>query len=836
MAPKKNSQPEGPAAKAPAAPAQAKAKPKAAAPPAVAAAPKPKAETKAAAKAPAQVPAKAQPKAQQAQPKAQQPKAQAKGAPSQSQAPPAAVPETGFAEVKSRNAKKKAKAAAAPAAPAPVQVQEEPVDFGPDSSWEAVEKKATKQAQKKKEKDGEAGAEPKAKPKPAPEKQPVFKDFKAMAQPVDEKKTKEQEVKAKAREAGQQVRIKERIAEKREVPAEDLKDMELLTKSVDLSPEVTAVPFLYQRRFEKEFGLLIERPDGGKGGGKGAARPPPKSLVVHGVEQKQVDACVRALKALDFSAKQVIQVSAKQAVAVMGYQQTNARKIEEEFKGVFLHSERNQVTLYGPSKEVSACLKHVNALIPEEKETITAPPMSVDKDRARALIGASGKNVQKIESDTGTNIKVVLPKREDDRDDEAPATIKISGEKDKCEKAKGQIEAFFKSLDSVLVEAAPDVLARLFESMRPSKGKGKGKGKGKEEPDANAKKSKFVELYNSGLTVLRKGKGVMLLGEKSGVGKWKSVLNECIAEVSNPPDSIKVNGEQAKLWNAERLEGLRTSTGATVRVARRQGQASLEITGTDEEKEKVKAAIEEMLENIGHVETIENASQSGVRLLMAKSATKLKELEQQHEVSITVDKKNPEAQKILIMGAKDAVEKAKVDLEGVLDSAASALSKEITIGWDDGKVVIGRGGNTVRQIKLETGLDDLQVDDGETGKRVMLKGSAEAMENAEKMINEIIAKAKDSASSRAENNKGEGKGAEKGNGKKTEGKPRNSENKEGEKPAPRKGGGKGGAAAKVNVHLESTEFFPTLGGGNGAGAAPKGAWKKEEAAAAEAEA
>merc|ERR1719401_383826 len=123
----------------------------------------------------------------------------------------------------------------------------------------------------------------------------------------------------------------------------------------------------------------------------------------------------------------------------MGAQQANARKLEQDFKGVFIHSDRNQVTVYGPPKEVTKCFKHIETLLPEDSPsqqaaaTTASPVMTIDKDRARALIGAGGSNIQRIETDTNTSIKVNILKKDDE---DSPATVKVTGDKANADKAR----------------------------------------------------------------------------------------------------------------------------------------------------------------------------------------------------------------------------------------------------------------------------------------------------------------------------------------------------------------------------------------------------------------
>lgn len=678
-----------------------------------------------------------------------------------------------------------------------------------------------------------------------------FKNFQtqmlSLKQVCEDRLKQNEELAKLARTGNLQRKIVARVAQNKGVKVEDLKEDSVVSLNVDLPPEVTMQSFLYKAKFEKQYGVVIDRPEGMKGSGKGTPAPPPKMLIVRGVEP-EVSSCVQALKSLDLSDRKVITVTPKQAAFVMGQQQANARKIESEFKSVFLHSEKNQVTVYGGAKEVQACVAQIKESMPEEGATTssnsaapatsTAPSMTIDKDRARALIGANGKNVQRIETDTGTKIKVNIIRNEEE---DTPATIKITGEKANQDKARDMINGFLKSLQVTLVEADPDVVSRLYDSAVKGKGKGKGKGGG----DGQSRPSKFGELRDSsGLTVVKKAKGILLVGDKADVDKWKATLKECVTEAANMPSFVKLTFEQAKLWNTERIEAVQTATGAKLSISKRGRDSSLDITGTDEEKEKAKEEIQKIHDDLGCVATIENVSADGVRSLTAKGAGRVREVEQGHDVSIAVDRKT---QAVRIMGSKSAVASAKSAVESLLNSAATNTTREVEIGQYEGRVIIGRGGTTVRHIKQATGLEDLQVEDGEgTSKKVVLRGSETAVDAAVEMVKEVLAKARDPTAAAAAEAAAPAEGSPKAAAGKSEtaaaadkaGEDKSSAPSQAAAAAaeekrqepPKKGKGKG---SKPDVNLESQELFPTLGSSNGNSAKkskrqPKTAWNKAQ--------
>merc|ERR1712137_406866 len=537
-----------------------------------------------------------------------------------------------------------------------------------------------------------------------------------------------------ARTGNMQRRILNRVATVKGVKVEDLNVDEVVSVTVDLIPEVISLLYLYQRKFEKQYGVIVDRVDGAKAGGKGNAGSA-KNLIVRGLEAEAAS-CDAVLRALDFSDRKVVNAPGRLLGAIMGHQQSNARKIEQDFKGVFLHTEKNQVWVYGPKKEVASCVKHLQTIT--EEDNSVSPTLEIDKDMARALIGAEGRNVQKFEAETGTSIRVQMP-----REDENKAQVRIIGEKAEQLKAREVILNFTKSLTKVTVEAEPGVVQRLYDGAVRSKFKGKGKSKG-EGPLNGA--TKFSELRNfSGLTVVREAKGVLLMGDEQDVNAWKIILEECIQEASNVPMTVRLDFEQARFWTPERVEGVCQASRAKVAFVKRPREpAVLELVGTEAEKAAAQSAIIEIHKQFGFVEAIEDVSPIGVQSLIANYAAKAKDIETKHDVVIAVDRKS---QSVKIVGGEDSVKNARKEIETVLVSAENTTVREIDIEWDEGRVVIGKGGNTVWHIKQTTGLEDLQVKDGDQKKKVVLRGSEEAVEQAVLMVHEAISKAKSGGSS-----------------------------------------------------------------------------------------
>mmetsp|Transcript_37696 Transcript_37696/g.68699 ORF Transcript_37696/g.68699 Transcript_37696/m.68699 type:complete len:913 (+) Transcript_37696:76-2814(+) len=485
----------------------------------------------------------------------------------------------------------------------------------------------------------------------------AYKDFQAQLNELKascEKRLKvNDDVASKVRSGNSQRKMVQRVAAVKGV--EGLDADKIVSTPLELDAQVATLPWLL-KRFEKSHGVVIDRVE--KQGSK---------LLARGLKA-DVDAAVAALKAVDCSVNKALSVTDRQAAQVMGAQQSNARKIEEMFKGVYLHSEQNKVTVFGSKTQVPLCVKHLEGIIaeqttaPQQPQT-TVKEMSIDKDRARALIGLHGSKVKDLEAETGTQIKVNKPAAEEN--DTVP--VKISGEKSKVATAGQRIEAFLKSLEGLLVPATLEVINRLYDTGGKSKGGGKGGKSSKNswrgdyaQPSEVA--SKFAALRETpGLTVTRKADGIHLLGTKDVVSKSKETLEDCLKEASNTPLMVSLTFPQGRLWTSERCASTSASSGAQVKIVKRVREVLLEVSGTQEQKDAAEAAINEV--NEAHQEVLTHSVTIDIRSLTGKYGERIQEIERSCDVAITMDKRN---QAVKIHGSKESTEQAKEQIEKFL--------------------------------------------------------------------------------------------------------------------------------------------------------------------------
>merc|ERR1719421_2167426 len=134
---------------------------------------------------------------------------------------------------------------------------------------------------------------------------------------------------------------------------------------------------------------------------------------------------------------------------------------------------------------------------------------TVDVDKAKALM----PNLGAIQSATNTSIKVT---HKNDG-----SQIQIRGqEKDNVETARKKVQSFVDGCASDWLQASANALTKLYK---------------REGPGAEVAR-KFQEIRNtSGLTILKKGDGLSIIGPAENVKRMKTTLQDLLQKAAFEP-------------------------------------------------------------------------------------------------------------------------------------------------------------------------------------------------------------------------------------------------------------------------------------------------------------
>eukprot|EP00448_Togula_jolla_P024709 CAMPEP_0170592094 /NCGR_PEP_ID=MMETSP0224-20130122/12748_1 /TAXON_ID=285029 /ORGANISM="Togula jolla, Strain CCCM 725" /LENGTH=1137 /DNA_ID=CAMNT_0010915991 /DNA_START=100 /DNA_END=3513 /DNA_ORIENTATION=+ len=516
-----------------------------------------------------------------------------------------------------------------------------------------------------------------------------------------------------------------RLASKKNTTVKDLPDAKLFQKTLELNPDVMGylfmAPHTLKNHFEQEHGVVVDSVRA-KGAGKGKPTGPPKELVVAGLAQQEVDACVAELKAMDVSGKQSKEVTG----SMSSYSLT--RELEKEF-GVLVTKQRSLLTVFGPKAKVDAALAKVEAAQAEERTY--SDDVAVDAEKAKALTVTV---LNGLKTSVTATIRVVQPASE------SPKVRIICKKQDELEATKKKVEDFVKTITSEFVKVSADVMSKLYPN-----GQGKGAGKGGKASGMILKK-----FRGSDVRVIESDEGFQLIGPKAELTKLKVELKDSLKRAAYEPVKVTLLPKQRQIFaNQDTLALICKNSGADVRLQRsgkgkgrgkgKEGEAEEEpclvILGDESQVEAAKADIEQVIAREGSVEHIP-VTEDASRALLAGQAAKIKELEMEHRVSLSLDKKT---------GLVTAVGPAKGVLaaKNYITRFAQQFNKEMSeTVMKEMKVdaaliprIIGTKGATLRNIRSTCGV---KVTINDASSTLEIKGSEEDVAKAEQMISEIL--------------------------------------------------------------------------------------------------
>merc|ERR1719409_2366860 len=101
-------------------------------------------------------------------------------------------------------------------------------------------------------------------------------------------------------------------------------------------------PYNLSRVFEQQFNGVMVQGNRPKGGGKGSA---PKDMTVASMEEAAMKKCEQALKGMDVSTEKKMEMEGRHLNAVVGPGGSNARKLEQDYPGLYVVQNRGELIL-----------------------------------------------------------------------------------------------------------------------------------------------------------------------------------------------------------------------------------------------------------------------------------------------------------------------------------------------------------------------------------------------------------------------------------------------------------------------------------------------------------
>eukprot|EP00401_Gymnodinium_catenatum_P072603 CAMPEP_0117491758 /NCGR_PEP_ID=MMETSP0784-20121206/18232_1 /TAXON_ID=39447 /ORGANISM="" /LENGTH=1095 /DNA_ID=CAMNT_0005286559 /DNA_START=41 /DNA_END=3328 /DNA_ORIENTATION=- len=564
-----------------------------------------------------------------------------------------------------------------------------------------------------------------------------------------------EEARAKEREAN----LAKRLAEMHDKSVEDVK-VQTKTVSVDqLGADVMkylSVPsYGLDRRLEKEFGVVMEtvRPPKGVGKGSGGKSASGKGgqmikeVMLAGLKAEEVNKCAVTLGKLDFSGMQKKDVDCR-------FLQTT-QQIEKECR-VYMFPQRSTLTIFGTKKDVEAAFAKVEAL--KLESAVTTSSVQVDPDMLKAVKA----KLSEWAEETGT--KMWVPGGSDG----SKSKVHISS------KAVADVDKAILKVEEFLKQHACEFVGGDMSKLRDGASGG-----------LLGQRYRHIRDASPEVFFNKRADGISLVGPREEVARLKADV-KITAMANSEPFKVPLQPEQKNVFNRETIAMITGKTGAE--VGRQEGY--LIVYGDDNQIQKAKEEIEEVIQREGTFETL-TVSRDVMKCLGLNKAEMIQELEDRFaDVNVTL---NHRMCQVVISGSAKGVQLAKNSINSFAKKKdkeiADTITKELSVDNALMKFIIGKGGETVKNIKATCKVEiNVPKTDGEIG-TIELKGVEEEVAKAEDMINAIVART--TRATKPDKEK---------------------EPKAAEVPAPKSKTAPPGASRKKEFKGSLADDFPTLGG------------------------
>ncbi|XP_033222679.1 vigilin [Belonocnema kinseyi] len=437
----------------------------------------------------------------------------------------------------------------------------------------------------------------------------------------------------------------------------------------------------------------------------------------------------------DYVAKLVfreLNIDPKYYKHIIGKNGTNVNRLKTEMGVVITISEEggnNLIRIEGNSTGVSQAEKELLEMV-DKLENEVEKDVPIEHRFYRKIIGNKGDNIKEIR-DKFNQVQIIIPAQGEKGD-----VVKIRGPKQDVEKCHRHLMKLVKELrESSFVLEVP--IFKQFHKYIIGKG-GANIRKIREETQTK------IDLPAEG----EKSDVIIITGKKENVeearDKIQKIQNEMTStvteEISIPPKFYNtLIGTGGKLIQSI----MEDCGGVTIKFPPSESKSDkVSIRGPKEDVEKAKQQLTELTnEKLLSSYTVEiRAKAQHHKFLIGKSGANIRKIRESTGARIIFPTERDEDKELVtIMGKKEAVEKAKAELEATISEIDNITEGEISIDPKHHRHFVARRGGVLHKIADECG--GVQISFPRAGvdsDRVTLKGAHECIEAAKQRMREIV--------------------------------------------------------------------------------------------------
>nr|CAD7196081.1 unnamed protein product [Timema douglasi] len=381
---------------------------------------------------------------------------------------------------------------------------------------------------------------------------------------------------------------------------------------------------------------------------------------------------------------------------IIGTKGDNIREIRDMFNQVQITfpgpaEKRDVVKVRGPKEDVDKCHKYLTKLVKELNESSYMLEVPIYKQFHKFIIGKAGANIRKIRDETQT--KIDLPAEGEKSD-----VIAITGKKENVEEAKDRILKIQNELANIVTEEIT-IPPKFYNSLIGAGGKlihsimEECGGVAIKFPSADSNSDK-----------------VTVRGPKDDVMKARQQLMELTSErqLTSFTAKVRANPQHHKFLigkSGANIKKIRDLTGARIvfPTDKDEDKETITIIGKQESVEMAKAELEATIKEIDNIVESEMVVEPRHhRHFVARRGEVLHRISDEcGGVMISFPRPGVVSDRVVLKGAKDCIELAKLRIQETVEDLESMVTIECIIPQRHHRTVMGVKGFKVQGVTQE---------------------------------------------------------------------------------------------------------------------------------------
>nr|CAD7393549.1 unnamed protein product [Timema cristinae] len=381
---------------------------------------------------------------------------------------------------------------------------------------------------------------------------------------------------------------------------------------------------------------------------------------------------------------------------IIGTKGDNIREIRDMFNQVQITfpgpaEKRDVVKVRGPKEDVDKCHKYLTKLVKELNESSYMLEVPIYKQFHKFIIGKAGANIRKIRDETQT--KIDLPAEGEKSD-----VIAITGKKENVEEAKDRILKIQNELANIVTEEIT-IPPKFYNSLIGAGGKlihsimEECGGVAIKFPSADSNSDK-----------------VTVRGPKDDVMKARQQLMELTSErqLTSFTAKVRANPQHHKFLigkSGANIKKIRDLTGARIvfPTDKDEDKETITIIGKQESVEMAKAELEATIKEIDNIVESEMVVEpKHHRHFVARRGEVLHRIADEcGGVMISFPRPGVVSDRVVLKGAKDCIELAKLRIQEIVEDLESMVTIECIIPQRHHRTVMGVKGFKVQGVTQE---------------------------------------------------------------------------------------------------------------------------------------